>query len=81
MLLNPWRRIKVLQQELDRDTLYISQLRNRIQADVTAYLVIQREVILASAALRRKNRQLKHLKASVELHKEYIKLHTPQSTR
>lgn len=81
MLLNPWHKVTLLQRGLDNANLRISQLQLRIQIHITSYLVLQREVINANYALRRKNKQLKQLKALVELHKEYVRLHPPQSAR
>lgn len=77
MIINLWRQVKAIQQNLDKSNTYIASLRLHIQADINAYLVIQRELSFAHAALRRKNKQLKHLKAMVE----YLRSHPPQSTR
>lgn len=53
------------------------RLRLKIQQHHVSYFVIQRELSFAHAALRRKNRQLKQLKAMIELHKDYVKQHPP----
>lgn len=81
MTLNPWAAMNKTRQQIIDQTSYIAHLRLRIQADVASYLVLQRELSHTHAALRRKNLQLKHLRATLELHKEYTKLHAPQPTR
>jgi hypothetical protein len=81
MLLNPWRRVQQLERELNNERLGRSGLQTRIHAHIASYLVLQREVVNANYALRCKNKQLKQLKALVELHKEYVKLHPPETTR
>lgn len=75
MLLNPWSEVQKLEQRLDSAIARVGQLQSRVQIQTTSYLVLQREIVNANYALRRKNKQLKQLKALVELHKEYVKLH------
>ena len=81
MLLNPWRRVQQLERDLSSERLGRSGLQTRIHAHIASYLVLQREVVNANYALRRKNKQLKQLKALVELHKEYVRLYPPQLIR
>ena len=77
MLLNPWRMVKILQQQIEHNSLYISKLREQAHKHYVSELVMQRELSYAHAALRRKNKQLKYLKATVEIHKEYVKGRQP----
>ena len=75
-----WHTTTILEQRIEVQKLYIEAMRMDIQRYIIAKLVSERELSYAHAALRRKHTQLKYLKATIELHKEYIKSHTSEPT-
>ena len=81
MLLTPLAKIAELEERIKDYHRRIDSFVLRSQIQTTTNLLLQRELSYAHAALRRKNKQLKQLKALVELHKEYVKLHPPETAR
>ena len=62
-MLNPWRQLMLLKERLAHAESAVQRLMRHNQIIATDVLVMRRELSLAHAALRRKNIQLKRLRA------------------
>jgi hypothetical protein len=81
MLLNPWLKATILQERLTEANNAILRHMKCNQFLSSDNRMLHHELSYAHAALRRKNIQLKQFKASLEIHKEYVRLHAPETTR